>query len=127
MSDRLLTDEELRAIAERAAQATPGPWIADVRVGVVNVFAGQPPECLTAACPRSLFHKQGRWTPEGWAVNQEDVQDAAFIAASREDVPRLIADLHRYQEFCRRLLACYDGEGDVLALVEEVRAALEGK
>jgi len=47
--------------------------------------------------------------------------------AASIDAQRAIVDLRRYRAWCRRLVKCYDGEGDVIALAKEVRAALEDK
>ena len=39
---------------------------------------------------------------------------------------RLAQDIRRYRDFCRRLVACEEMK-DLLPLMAEVRAALEGK
>ena len=102
----LLAEAELAAIAERANKATPGPWYAENGVVLAEDF-GRVADCT--------------WEDEGCPPEE----NACFIAASREDTCRLLADLHRYREWCRRIVRCYDGEDDPFALQAEVRAALE--
>lgn len=41
------------------------------------------------------------------------------------DIPHLLADLRRYRDWCRRLVAC--GALELEELQQEVAAALEGK
>lgn len=76
-----MNDDELRAIEERAAQATPGPWTkCEHRVTV---------------CVRSAPCHEDKSSDEiCWDVTSDD---AAFIAAAREDVPRLCAEVRRLQ------------------------------
>jgi hypothetical protein len=82
MSDAMtpdLTDDELRAIEDRAAKATPGPW-------TVSFDPNRP--------------------NHGWVYDADndclagDLEpgDAAFIAAARTDVPRLVAALRAERE-----------------------------
>ena len=98
MSDKI----DLAALRSLCAAATPGPWRQE--------FAYN-----NTGCPTAMFYIP--------AHNQEAsvemlVEDAAFIAAAREAVPALIAEVERLRaegmEQARRC-AC------VVAVVEEVR------
>jgi len=87
MSDQL-TDEQLAAIRERADAATPGPW-------KVTWDGENDPD--------------GAWSAEWpWLIRQDiypgksvanlaeveaSTEDAEFIAASREDIPALLAHI----------------------------------
>lgn len=104
-----MTAADLQAIEDRANAATERPW-----------------SCVPSCCGPSW----GWDVPELEEADYRDSrfgrqQDAAFIAASRADVPALLAEVRRYRDFCRRLVTCADGESDVFGLVEEVRAAIE--
>lgn len=118
MSDKLLTDAELAAIAERAEKATPGPWH-------YNCWWGEG------------LHNVGFVNGDALAIRSEDLpfierrEDTEFVASARSDIPRLLADLHRYRAWCRRLVEIADDQGVYIGmakdLAREVRAALEGK
>jgi hypothetical protein len=105
-----VTEQELIEIEARAAEATPGPWkwnggqFEDARLQVGDKFV------LFA----SLYMPRGNW--EAYV----DVSDADmdFIAASRTDVPALVAEVRRL----RAELAEYQ---DRVALVIEVRRLRE--
>lgn len=75
-----LTDDDVRAIQQRAKQVTPGPWES-------NRWT------ITADASNAVDHMIGRV----WRGPLEDdpwhFRDAAFIAAARTDVPALCADL----------------------------------
>jgi hypothetical protein len=69
-------DEDLKAIEARAQAATPGPWRNEnpaVRTG--------PEDCQTLVAFAYDLRQQG--------------QNAAFIAAARTDVPKLVAEVRR--------------------------------
>lgn len=154
-AEQLLTDAELAAIAERASKATPGPW----RIGApfFQCLLDHPGERHGAGKCRYTFqgwqesdsheiHRDISYTPETEHTAAHDGQicghwdydfggvvreaDAAFIAAAREDVPRLLADNQHCREWLRRFVACFDGAADLGSdlqeLGEEVRAALKG-
>lgn len=71
-----MTDEELKAIEERAAKATPGPWhpawnrISDEVLDLGSMLIARAPDDATRE----------------------------FIAATRADVPALIAEVRRLRE-----------------------------
>ena len=84
-----MTDDELRAIRERAEAATPGPWYwipAPIGEGVQGQFVSS---CNGAIC------NFGRWTRKhGWDQAIPPVTEtAAFIAHAREDIPRLLDEI----------------------------------
>ena len=63
---------------------TPAPWVFDERIGMVSVFAGDPPECLTHECPRCIASKSSKYDNiRGWMLNQADIADMEFIALAR--------------------------------------------
>jgi hypothetical protein len=90
MREGAITEEELAAIKQRAERATPGPWfVAEELAGRADITtdpSGQwpgfrsPHVCVTDG-------------PEGDRACR--VNDAEFIAAAREDVPALVAEIER--------------------------------
>lgn len=128
MDDRLLTAEELRAIEERVAQATPGPWRwVDMPLATVE---GEPVHRCAVAGGGGVIFQAPLFGP---MARPSAGNDADFVANSRSDVPRLLADLRRYRGWCQRLVACADAIREdesvdgTLSLAGEVRATLEGK
>jgi hypothetical protein len=77
-----MTEAELSAIEERAAYATPGPW--ELIPGEYDAKAGG---VRQAEYPYDVIAAYARVYPE--CAIQLQVEDAAFIAAARADVPRL--------------------------------------
>lgn len=78
-----MTDDELKAIEERAKAATPGPW--DCTYGGSSAWSVGPesdPQLNPVAHVRS--RNEG---PEG--------ADATFIAHARQDIPALSAEVRR--------------------------------
>ena len=73
-----MTTEQLQAIQDRCDKASPGPWNTDG----ADVFAGK----------ESLL--SGWDDGSGWFDKEVD---AEFCAAAREDVPALLAEIHRLQ------------------------------
>ena len=106
MSDPLST-EELNAIEKRASQATPGPWRFtsddDQKHGTVAWYVGD-----DGTNGRNVHVCSD-------AEALEVLDDAAFIAAARTDVPRLLAEVGR-------LSAIVEKQGVVICdgLVSEV-------
>ena len=89
-----MTEDELATIDARATEATPGPWS----------YPGDPWTFVHDASGRSLLDLD---EPRGFEQTQ---RDAAFIAASREDVPALVAEVRRLRE----ALAWYGDLGNYL-------------
>ncbi|MGN5382532.1 hypothetical protein ACQ4WX_51160 [Streptomyces lasalocidi] len=110
-----LTDEELAAIEERAEAATPGPWhvrqldddhamslvavSTAAETGLGERWPGFDHRTIVAATlvqqPRYVDVADERWD-----------ENAQFIASARQDIPRLITEIHRL----RRLLGGPDQE-----------------
>lgn len=91
-----MSDDELKAIEERANAATPGPWIweEEDRHGF--------------AMPR-LLGGGGRVCDFGDATPYENSSgaepgdnDKAFIAAARSDIPALVAEVRRLRDLGKR-------------------------
>lgn len=83
----MMTEDELKQIEERAAAATPGPWFA--KHGVIKWYVYSLDEDLGFSLQE--FHPDdGR----DWATGET----AAFIAASRQDIPALVAEVRRLRE-----------------------------
>jgi hypothetical protein len=88
---------QVAAIEQRADAATKGPWACDIRSGCMAVYPGGHINCLaslSATDPVILF-QMGRGEPyhhqEGCyrVITDEQMANNAFIAAARQDVPRL--------------------------------------
>jgi len=127
-----MTREQLAAIEARAAQATPGPW-------VVEKDDHEAWEVVGGVRPVAPYME--------FADARRAGTDAAFIAASRTDVPALVAALRAeraeaagLRDALGRLLTLHDGpcrldhegfcQGHGLGRPCEValaRAALEGR
>lgn len=74
-----LSDDELDAIRQRVAAASPGPWLTPAE-------AGDPYEV-------NVIDHEGCDT---WPWNQE--ADMEFAYKAREDVPRLLATIDHLQD-----------------------------
>lgn len=66
-----LTQKELQAIKKRAENATEGPWHTPMRL---------------------ILGK------DGYVANTSRIADADFIAASRQDIPKLVAEVERLRK-----------------------------
>jgi len=93
--------EEIAAIKALAEAATAGPWTSHHRA---SDRTSDDDECAGG------LGLQVDGPPEAWGKGQFHLAaDAAFIAAAREAVPALIADLER----ARELLRVGQGYGDL--------------
>lgn len=100
-----MTDEELKQIEERAAKATPGPWVPDFRD--ITLREATPAEaermvladaksdfCLGAEIALRAADGGAAWLPcptRSTFLNR----DALFIAAARSDVPALVSEVRK--------------------------------
>jgi hypothetical protein len=83
---QLLTEAKLAEIEERLERATPGPWACKDRLGGGGCFVFS----------EETFHVVALEEDEEPAVAVPLGRgDAAFIAAAREDVPLLLAEVRR--------------------------------
>lgn len=89
-----MTNDELVAIADRAAAATPGPWLPNGYYQVVQT--------ANDAVPPGAVCRDGNTT--------RVEADRDFIAHARTDVPALIAEVIRLRSLSDRQL----GELEVL-------------
>jgi hypothetical protein len=94
-----LGDEDLAEIARRADAATPAPWYSWVegRDGVAGESFIQTGGSSDGDSPDIYVTHSFR---KGSASMPANANDLDFIAAAREDVPRLVAEVQRL----RRLL-----------------------
>lgn len=100
-----ITTEQLKRLKALADAATPGPWISDIRPGCVAVYPGKPENCLSEARAWAVHYKGGHWDADGgWTVDSETVANNQFIAAARQAVPDLCAEVEALREALRRLL-----------------------
>ena len=97
-----MTDEQLQAIKQREQAATKGPWTE----GVGKVRNGETRELIIGADGRTIvamaYGGFGHPTPDC------TTEDRRFIAAAREDVPALLAEVERlrkHSECLRYVLA----------------------
>ena len=76
----MITEEQLNEIETRVEAATPGPWMLIDRD--IDWWYVETPEGLLATC-----------NPSGEAII--GIEDAAFVAHARTDIPRLIEEVRR--------------------------------
>jgi hypothetical protein len=91
-----MTNEELKAIRDRAEAATPGPWYWE-KLDADGWNDTEMP-CLVSASVEGVmdFGDCEQYYPtEGSPPNDKD---AEFIAHAREDVPKLLAEIERLKE-----------------------------
>jgi hypothetical protein len=91
----------IQRLREAHEAATPGPWVADVRIGVVQVYPGQFRNCLAAPSERVVMSKQGEWKDDHWTTDPQDEADAHAIVLAHNALPALL-DI---AEAARRYLA----------------------
>ena len=83
------------------AEYTPGPWIADARVGCVAIYpvstSKEQSHCLDEANTWAIHFKQGKYLPEnGWGLDSETVANAQLIASAPELLEALEALIKVY-------------------------------
>ena len=114
MSEELLTDAELEAIERRCAEASPGPWIAQIlgsleEAKILGRFRWAQPDPGFGPWPITPQTEVG----VVWRANklrkpddtplriglpgvvEVTAPDAEFIANARADVPRLVNEIRR--------------------------------
>ncbi len=98
----ILTEDELEAICKRAEKATPGPWhwrkcyeLHGVHWAICNAES----DARHAVASLPLISVNDYTPPAIWEQNP----DVQFVAAARQDIPRLLATLDRYKAECLRL------------------------
>ena len=87
-----MTILDIDAIKKREAAATPGPWTLDEPYEVDDKGT------------QVTFINGPEWWYDGGLI--ESQSDADFIAAAREDVPRLIAEVERLREWVKTTQEC---------------------
>ncbi|MGW4380156.1 hypothetical protein [Kitasatospora sp. NPDC004531] len=94
-TDRALSDEELNAIERRVAAASPGPWTAFLES---RQAAGGDSFIRLDADPEQddefYLHRFVDGRPI-LGIDPRTDADLDFIAAARQDVPRLLAEVRR--------------------------------
>jgi hypothetical protein len=92
-----MSDGDLDAAERRADAATPGPWKSyvegrDNESGDSFIRTGDPEQ-------PHLYISYGEWPEDQRQANeQRRANDMDFIAAARQDVARLIAEVRRLRE-----------------------------
>lgn len=108
-----MTPEQRAEIRERAAAATPGPWVQDgdaipwsPRQRSPFIDQGANIECVKPADNGSTIFivMGGAQDEQGGAVGVLTNEDAAFIAHARTDIPALLADNEALEERLREAL-----------------------
>lgn len=108
----MMSDAELAAIAQRAAEATPGPWVHQQGDSHVPVVAPQPdkvtnkgfkgatkkqPPISIVSLDNHAACSDPACCPDAPFVNVSQA-DARFIAHARTDIPRLLAELESWRK-----------------------------
>lgn len=106
-----LTPERLAEMRERVEKATAGPWIRDgagTEMTLLRTITGH------GVC---MFED---WAEDIFPNNEANL---AFVANAREDIPALLEEVERLQEFIRVLLIDYSPptEKDVQRAQELIR------
>ena len=89
-----MTNEDLSTIEERARAATKGPW---KEVGEIYVYA---PIGMVSDRPLDEDEEwitRARGVGRG-ATRDEQVKNLKFIAAARQDIPALVAEIRRLRK-----------------------------
>ncbi|QPA56281.1 ead/Ea22-like family protein [Lysinibacillus sphaericus] len=90
-----MKQEQLNAIKERVAKATPGEW-----------------RSMDTGHVRKHYSVGNE---EEFVAHTYDVNDAEFIAHARKDVPALVAEVERLRELIKEL-ACDTAENTAIFL-----------
>ncbi|GEM_PF-2276756 len=86
----MMNKEQLNAIKERVAKATPGEWFYDsYTVCTDEIFDGDGGLIETVTIDYADRHGD---------VHSKEETDAQFVAHARQDVPALIAEVERLRE-----------------------------
>jgi hypothetical protein len=108
-----VTDEELKAIEDRATKATPGPWYSSSDATPYNprggIWSEQGATIKNVPCDESAdadFEPRyaltivigGCQDEQGGAVGIPNNQDADFIAHARTDIALLLEEIKRLRE-----------------------------
>ncbi len=101
-----MTDQDLKEIEERAALATPGPWVLWDGWGV-----SEGKSAVARIGPRG-GERRGLMNPDGFDI-YGPTADFEFIAHSRTDIPRLIEALREAQEQIRDAADLIDQYGRI--------------
>jgi len=99
----MTTVERLRALL---AEATPGPWRLDERIGIVAVYAGPLRNCL--AGEEFVHSANGTWVgdPGHWEMDPQRVATATLIIEAVNALPALLDVVEAAAEM-RRLRAVF--------------------
>lgn len=101
----MMTEDELDRLEALASAATPGPW--ESTWNQVDVD-GETEDVITTSEPREQYRSVvGTFWYDGLHAGCKE-QDAAFIAACREAVPKLIAEVRRIRKELDEWLAEVD-------------------
>ena len=84
-----MTIERLREKHEATPKA---PWIADVRIGVVKVYAGEQQNCLAAPHDNSndIYARDGERVDGAWKVDPRDEANATAIVTEHNTYAALL-------------------------------------
>jgi len=110
---------DIESIEARANAATPGPW---VRIG--DSIGADVKKC-TCGVPRSVYGHESGCGIDGPLITGAAIPDAEFIAAAREDVPALVAEVERLRAIEVEALDATREFGDVLARAERAEAEVK--
>lgn len=105
-----MTEKELNEIAELCKNATAGPWQFNFSIDddsyserFFDLDPDHPPgtdQALESSETNVLIGFDAKWTVGKVGIRKKD---ADFIAASREVIPRLLAEVQRYRETIKLL------------------------
>lgn len=125
-----MTDEQLKAIEERAAKATPGPWCWTGNMTCQQIWLARRHAWgdivmdfvrwgMQRAMPRfntdGILEKAKLVRPQAhnaWMISDIDHPDAQFIAHSRKDVDDLLAEVRRLRTDNERLRTALEEYGE---------------
>lgn len=94
----MITETQLQELERLASEATPGPWKSDVRVGSAAIYPAKYDVHCFGDDTHIICMLNGKYYNDQWCMADQQIADAAFIAAAREAVPALIARVRQLEK-----------------------------
>lgn len=86
----MISEDQLDELERLANAATPGPWTNDVRVGSAAIYPAKYDIKCFGDDEHIICIFQGKYYNDKWNMADQQIADAAFIAAAN---PAVVLDL----------------------------------